>query len=56
MTVFIFLIRSKNSSSNIHIPQWLMVAGVGLLLTAGLGSLIVLLLKVGKSSLRIRDL
>ena len=32
-----------------------MVAGVGLLVTAGIGSLIVLLLKIGKSNLRARQ-
>lgn len=43
---------SRNIPSSIRVPQWIRLAGVGLLVTAGLGSLIFLLVRASRSSFK----
>lgn len=42
--IFYFLQRSQNLPSSFRLPRWFKLAGVGIILTAGLGSLLVFLL------------
>ena len=43
-----FCCSSSNIPSSFHIPRWIKTAGMGLLVAAGLGSLLFILIRLGR--------